>query len=145
MTAPGMSLFSTELLAWARSTTHRGALTCVQASATLDNPWCGDRVCVELCVHEGVVRVAGWHGDGCVLCLASAALLAGTLTARPLAQLQAMVDLVHAQLAAGDAAALPGDLAVLNAAAAYPERHDCLLLPWKCVSLALEAQLQHGF
>ena len=44
-------------------------------SARVHNPYCADEVALHLVVRDGVLDAAGWQGDACAVCRASAALL----------------------------------------------------------------------
>jgi nitrogen fixation NifU-like protein len=56
---------------------HRGHLASPDRVGEADNPICGDRVRLELSLdEEGHVVDAAFTGDGCIICLASASMLA---------------------------------------------------------------------
>ena len=58
-----------------------------QPSATYEgaNPLCGDRITMQLAVHDGVVSDVGFTGRGCAISQASASLLTDEIKGKPVA------------------------------------------------------------
>lgn len=117
-------------------------LDAADASFTVDNPLCGDRVTVEV-RRDGGGRIVelGHTVRGCVLCRAAAAVLADHATGHDRDALASVRERVRAHLRG--AGALPAetewrDLAVFEPVAAHRSRHDCVLLPFDAVVQALD-------
>jgi nitrogen fixation NifU-like protein len=118
------------------------------ASVTLDNPLCGDRVTVELrCDEQGRVMALAHGARGCVLCRAATAVLGANAPGRDLSELAAVRARLQGQLR--DGAPPPddapwSDLAVFTPVAPHKSRHDCVLLPFDAALQALEAAMRAG-
>ena len=69
-------LYHQAILDLARQSGGTARLEQPQASATVDNPLCGDRVTVDLDLADGRVRAVGHKVRGCLLCQAAAAVIA---------------------------------------------------------------------
>src|SRR5258708_18045330 len=69
-------LYHEALMEAARQATGHGRLAKADAAATVDNPLCGDRVTIELRLADGRIAEIAHEVRGCVLCKASAAVLA---------------------------------------------------------------------
>ena len=100
----------------------RGELPGATAVAEDVNPLCGDRVRIMLRLDDGRVAEAGFVGDSCAICTASADVLAELVVGRPAAEARAV--------AAGDL------LAVLQADI-RPTRMRCVTLPLSVLAQAL--------
>lgn len=113
------------------------------ASITLDNPLCGDRVTVALrCDAQGRIIALAHGARGCVLCRAATAVLGANAAGRDMADLLAVRAGLEGQLRDGDPP--PEDppwseLAVFTPVASHKSRHDCVLLPFDAALQALEA------
>jgi len=67
--------YSDELLALAAGAGPRELPASPTHRARVHNPYCADEVDLQLVVRGGVVQAAGWSGEACAVCRASAALL----------------------------------------------------------------------
>lgn len=69
-----------------------------EPSATFEgaNPLCGDRITMQLAVHDGVVTDVGFTGRGCAISQASASLLTDEVKGKPVSDVAAIqaVDLL---------------------------------------------------
>ncbi len=108
------------------------------ASVSLDNPLCGDRVSLDVRLDGGRVTASGHRVKGCLLCKAAAALAeerAVGLEADGAAQL---LDQVAGMLKKGAEPAFPA-LAAFLPVRPHKSRHDCVLLPFKALARAVKA------
>jgi len=132
-------LYRRELLRLAADATGAGRLAAADATASVHNPACGDRVTVEIALADGRITALAHITHGCVLTQASAALLAGTAQGRDGADLAALADSVRAFLKSGSAPAnLPEGYDVFDGVAGHAGRHVCVLLPLEAALKALE-------
>ncbi|RAU22320.1 iron-sulfur cluster assembly scaffold protein [Paramagnetospirillum kuznetsovii] len=106
------------------------------ASSTLDNPLCGDKVTLDVTTADGRIVALGHVTKGCLLCKAAATVAAEQAPGLPVAQAAALADQVRAMLKGGDAPALAG-LEPFLAVRPHKSRHDCVLLPFKALAKAL--------
>jgi nitrogen fixation NifU-like protein len=128
-------LYRREILRLAANATGAGPLAHADASATVHNPTCGDRVTVELTLEAGRISALGHTTQACVLTQASAALLAGQALGQDRAELEALAGHVRAFLSGGPA---PEGYGVFDGLTAHPGRHRCVLLPLEAALEALQ-------
>ncbi|HSJ99159.1 MAG TPA: iron-sulfur cluster assembly scaffold protein, partial [Myxococcota bacterium] len=69
-------LYHQAILELARKARGASRLEAPQASVTVDNPLCGDRVTLDLSLADGRVREVGHRVRGCLLCQAAAVAIA---------------------------------------------------------------------
>ena len=124
----------------------KGRLEAPDASATVDNPLCGDRVTIDLrrAGPEGggsVVEI-GHLVRGCVLCEAAATVIVEAGTGADEAGLRAAAAQVRRMLE--DGAPLPEGgwkkSEMFLPVRAHPSRHDCVLLPFQALLQALDGE-----
>ena len=129
-------LYRREILRLAANATGAGPLDRPDASATVHNPACGDRVTVELALQDGRISALGHVTQACVLTQASAALLAGNAPGRDRSELEALAGSVRTFLAGGP---VPEGYGVFDGLIAHAGRHRCVLLPLEAALEALES------
>ena len=129
-------LYRRAILRLAANAAGAGPLAHANASATVHNPACGDRVTVELALEGGRITALGHTTQACVLTQASAALLSGLAPGRGQAELEALAGKVRSFLAGG---AAPEGYGVFDGLTAHAGRHRCVLLPLEAALKALES------
>ena len=129
-------LYRREILRLAANAAGAGRLGHADASATVHNPACGDRVTVELTLQDGRISALGHTTQACVLTQASAALLSDLAPGRGKVELEALAGKVRAFLAGGPA---PEGYGVFDGLTTHAGRHLCVLLPLEAALKALEA------
>ena len=132
-------LYRREILRLARDDAHRGRLEAADATATVDNPLCGDRVTIDLALDDGRIEGIRHHTRGCVLCNAAAAVVAAHAGGSAAAELRSVAASLEALLA-GDGHAFDEpwrELAIFAPVAGHRSRHACVLLPFQAVIEAL--------
>ncbi|EME70737.1 Fe-S cluster formation NifU-like protein [Paramagnetospirillum caucaseum] len=110
------------------------------ASATLDNPLCGDRVTLDVRMEGGRVAAIGHRVKGCLLCKAAATLAAGTAPGLGAEGAARLLDQVSNMLKTGAEPALPA-LAAFIPVRPHKSRHACVLLPFKALAKVLAAPI----
>lgn len=128
-------LYRRELLRLAADAAGAGHLPSADATATVHNPACGDRVTVELALKGGRIAALAHRTHGCVLTQASAALLSGMAPGRDVAGLGELADNIRAFLKGGPA---PQGYEVFDGVAGHAGRHVCVLLPLEAALKALD-------
>jgi nitrogen fixation NifU-like protein len=103
---------------------NRAPLPEANRSAEGANPLCGDRIRVQLVVHDEVIADARFTADACALCIASASLLTEYVRGRDVTSVSA-ID------AHWIAASLEGE--------PPPGRRKCATLPLDTLRKALES------
>lgn len=130
-------LYRDRVLDHGRAPRHAGPLAGASHRAEAHNALCGDRVRVELRLDgEGRIAALGHQSEGCLLCLASASLMACDVAGRDAVGVGARLQALRIAIAKGDGCGLD-DVGALAGVAAHPARHRCVLLPWECLQQAL--------
>jgi nitrogen fixation NifU-like protein len=104
-------------------------------------------VTLRLRLDAGTIVAAGFEGDGCALCRASASLLTLAVTGRTPTEAMALADALDA-LVSPARGPMPeeeerrlGDLAALRGVRDVPARRRCATLPWEALRAALRRSL----
>lgn len=130
-------LYRDRVLDHGRAPRHAGPLANASHRAEAHNALCGDRVSVELQLDgEGRIVALGHQSEGCLLCLASASLMACDVPGHDAAGVAARLGSLRIAIANGDGDGLD-ELGALAGVSAHPARHRCVLLPWECLQQAL--------
>jgi len=134
-------LYQAALIARAKEGRSRGRLPSPQHSVTLDNPLCGDRVTLDVNLAEGRVAAVGHQVRGCLLCEASAEIIAAQAPGKTNAELAAATAAVTAILKDGSAppAGEWSSLSVFAPVHSVKSRQECVLLPFEALNKALSA------
>lgn len=133
-------LYQKAIVELARAATGAGTLDRPTASATVDNPLCGDRASVDMTL-DGERRIVGFAHRirGCLLCQASASALGQAAPGATPEDLRAASQAVDAMLKGGRPA--PGGRFAAFAAflpvVGHRSRHDCVRLPLQAVEKCL--------
>lgn len=98
------------------------------------NPTCGDEIVLRAQVDDGVVRDVSYQPLGCAISVASASVMAGSVTGRTVEDALAAYDRVLALLH-GKGRTEPdpetlGDAVAFAGVAKFPARVKCALLGW---------------
>lgn len=121
---------------------HHGTLEYPTHSGNGENPFCGDRVAVQLHVNgDGVIEQAAAESVGCAISIASASLLASHLEGRTFEEAKKLFEQVRVAITGGDNESLDeqlGELAALSFANHYPSRVKCATLAWHVLKHALD-------
>jgi len=134
------ALYRDRVIDHGRSPRHAGVLADASHRATAHNALCGDRVAMTLRLDgEGRIGALRHQSEGCLLCLASASLMAGDVPGLDAAGVADRLRALRAAITQGDGADL-GELGALAGVAAHPARHRCVLLPWECLQQALAGE-----
>lgn len=107
-----------------------------------ENPFCGDRVKLQLVVdRDGNIEQAAAESVGCAISVASASLLAAHLQGLSLDEATGLFKLVRSAITGGETEGLDkqlGELAALVFAGRYPSRVKCATLPWHVLKHTLD-------
>jgi nitrogen fixation NifU-like protein len=118
-------LYREEILERYHAGPYRGRLPAPDLVAELDNPFCGDRIHLELALEPaGRIREVRFDGHGCVISQVAASFLAARVEGIPVAEAQ--------RLSADEALDLIG-------VSLSPMRKKCGLLAWRALQQALRA------
>lgn len=134
------ALYHKALVERARAAFGKGRLPDATASATVDNPLCGDRVTLDLSVKDGRVAEIAHHVRGCLLCEAAAATIAEHGSGADWATLDAMSEAARALMAEGGALDPRWQcLEIFRPVHGAKSRRECVLLPFEALKRAASA------
>jgi nitrogen fixation NifU-like protein len=120
-------LYREEILERYHAAPHRGRLEAPDLHAELDNPFCGDRIRLELTLGPGGrIDRALFDGHGCVISQVAASLLAEHIEGIPVDEAR--------RLSAGEAVDLLG-------IPLTPMRQKCGALAWRVLQRAISARI----
>ena len=138
-------LYHQAILELAKKARQASRLEAAQASVTVDNPLCGDRVTLDLNLAEGRVVDVGHKVRGCLLCEAAAAAISEHAPGATPAALRALAqDLSDAIARAPETAGRRWpELAAFAPVHAHKSRHECVLLPFQALTQALDLAEAH--
>jgi nitrogen fixation NifU-like protein len=133
-------LYHQAILDLAKRARQASRLEDPDASVTVDNPLCGDRVTLDLNLADGQVRAVGHKVRGCLLCQAAAAAIGRRAPGATPAALRAVArDLSDAIARTPEAAGKSWpELAAFAPVHAHKSRHECVLLPFEALMRALD-------
>jgi NifU-like protein involved in Fe-S cluster formation len=132
-------LYHQAILELAKQAARTPRLEAPDASVTVDNPLCGDRVTLDLCLADSRVGAVGHKVRGCLLCQASAAVIAARAPGETPAALCEIAGRLGRAIRK-DPTAVEGlwpELAAFAPIHAHRSRHDCVLLPFEALTRAL--------
>ena len=134
-------LYQEVILEHGRRPRHMRRLEPADAVAQGDNPMCGDRVEVRLRYGAGgTVAEAAFEARGCAISVASADLMAETVTGQGPEDIRALAARFDAMVRTGacpDCTDRLGTLRPLAGVHDYPSRIKCATLPWNALLSAL--------
>jgi nitrogen fixation NifU-like protein len=131
------ALYQKAILDLARAAFGHGKLAAPDASVTIDNPLCGDRVTIELTLREGAVAELAHRVRGCALCEASASAIGSHAIGAGAAQLTAAMQSVAAIIAGTEDDGVWPELATFRPVREHKSRHRCVMLPFEALVKAL--------
>jgi nitrogen fixation NifU-like protein len=133
-------LYHRAILELAKKARQASRLDAPQASVTVDNPLCGDRVTLDLSLADGRVLEVGHRVRGCLLCQAATAVIAARAPGEAPAALRAVArELGEAIATAPDRAGRRWpELAAFAPVQRHKSRHECVLLPFEALAQALD-------
>ena len=136
------ALYHDALVRRARTAFGKGRLPGASATATVDNPLCGDRVTIDLVAQDGHIAAIGHQVRGCLLCEAAAATIAEYCGGADKGTLDAISAAARTLMAEGGE--LPPQwqcLEIFRPVHQAKSRRDCVLLPFEALRRAASAVL----
>jgi len=131
------ALYHAALVDRARAAFGRGRLSDASASATVDNPLCGDRVTLDLAVKDGHITAISHQVRGCLLCEAAAATIAEFCRGSGKVELDAMSAAARKLMAEGGVLEPRWQcLEIFRPVHQAKSRRDCVLLPFEALKRA---------
>lgn len=138
-------LYQKEILRLAAEARGAGALASPTVSVKVKNPMCGDQIRLDLEIEDHRIKALAHETRACVLCQASASLIAGTAIGKDEAAVRVGRDQITALLEGGGSEALTSpdwrEYEVFTPVAEHANRHKCVLLPLDAVVRAFKDEL----
>jgi len=140
MTNPA-DIYQDEIVTLAKAKNGAERLESPDATVTLDNPLCGDRVTMDIKVQDGKITEVGHRVRGCMLCEASASLVArdaiGTSVDTARSGRQQLDDILKSGATPADSDNW-ASLSAFAPVAEFKSRHECVLLPLEALGKAID-------
>lgn len=118
----------------------QGCLSDPNASSTLYNPLCGDKINLTLAIKDNKIADIGFVGQGCSISQASASMMAESLKGRAVSEAKQSLDLFVAMIkgekTVEECDAL-GDLVALAGVRKHSARIRCAMLAWEALGQCL--------
>jgi len=132
------ALYQEKILAFARSSRESEVLPDADATATVSNPVCGDRVEVRLKLDENnIVTAASTDVRGCALCEAGAGLFVNMAPGLESASLSGLHANFSGWLAGGDENDVSPPMQDFHPVRNIRNRHKCVLLAFEAAARAV--------
>ena len=133
-------LYHDAIVRHARAGVRAGRLEGPDVSATVDNPLCGDRVTIDLKLDGDRVVEIAQHTRGCILCKASASIVADNAIGETATSLFKVGSELAATLKGSKPSPDGGwaDLGAFTPVAQHKSRQPCVLLPFDALKEAFD-------
>ena len=122
---------------------RHGELDSATHSGTGENPFCGDRIRLQLLIsEEGRIEDARFQATGCAISTASGSMLTAHVVGKNVGEAEALFQAVHELLVsnAEETTAEFGELSALQLVKQYPARVKCATLAWHVLHHALTGE-----
>ncbi|MFN3234169.1 MAG: Fe-S cluster assembly sulfur transfer protein SufU [Gammaproteobacteria bacterium] len=105
-----------------------------------DNPLCGDKLTLYLCINGQTIDDIGFEGSGCAISMASASLMTEALKGKSIETAKHFFENFHKLLTEDSETSTDtlGKLAVLAGVKEFPVRVKCATLAWHTMIGALQ-------
>ena len=137
-------LYGELIIDHSRNPRHHVSLPDADVDAEEFNPFCGDRIAVQLKLSERErVLEVGARTEGCSIIRASASMMADASRGKTVEQLQSLAqqfrDMMRSKPPWEATEAISGDLEALKVVRQFPVRIKCALLPWTALEEGIDA------
>ena len=122
----------------ARSPSHQSPIERPTEESLWTSPKSGNSCSVSICSEDERIGQIQAKAQGSALSVASASLMASSVVGLAHGDAFSLAEAVIGFLEKGNEEILPGDLVVYESIARFPERHDCAMLAWRALLLALK-------
>jgi NifU-like protein involved in Fe-S cluster formation len=129
-------LEQTELLKLAARASGAGRLENPDGSAEIRNPFCGDRLKLDVRLEDGKVVEIGYEIRACLVCQASASIVGEHMPGRRVEEIASVAAEVEKFLK--DVGEAPELFALFEPMKPHLNRHVCILMPFQGVAEAAE-------
>ncbi len=144
-----IGLYGESIMDHYRSPRHRPALDSSDIESEEFNPFCGDRVILQIKLDDaGRIAQVSSRSEGCSIIQATASMMAEALLGKSLEQAASLDRAFRAMMRgeswgqeSSDQESSPdlGDLVAMQVVRQYPVRIKCALLPWLALEEGIES------
>lgn len=127
-------LEQTELLKLAARASGAGRLEKPDGTAQVRNPFCGDRLTVDVRIEDGRVTEIGYEIRACLVCQASTSLVGEHMPGMTVSEIASVAELLENYLK--DSAEAPELFEIFEPMKPHLNRHVCILMPFQGVAEA---------
>ena len=120
------------------SPSHQSSLERPTEESLWTSPKTGNSCSVSICSLDNRIGQIQAKAEGSALAVACSSLMASSVVGMAHGEALSLADSVIGFLENGKKAVLQGDLVVYESIARFPERHDCAMLAWRTLLLALK-------
>ncbi|PKN67750.1 MAG: iron-sulfur cluster assembly scaffold protein [Deltaproteobacteria bacterium HGW-Deltaproteobacteria-12] len=138
------AVYNNLIISLSKELKYAGQIDCPDCEATLNNPLCGDRVTIQICVADKHIIDFRHQVRGCILCKASASLLASRACGMTL------MDIIELRKSLTEVIKPKSEEVVFQACheifrpvRKHRSRHSCVLLPYDASIQALSSLVVH--
>lgn len=146
---PLHGLYGESIMDHYRSPRHRPALASSDIESEEFNPFCGDRVILQIKLDDaGRIAQISSRSEGCSIIQATASMMAEALLGKSLEQAAALDhaframmrrEILDGESLAQEPATKLGGLVAMQVVREYPVRIKCALLPWLALEEGMES------
>ena len=123
----------------ARSPGHQSSLEQPNGQSVWKSPKTRNTCSVAIVAEDGGITEIQAKVAGSALAIASSSLMGSAVEGITVEEALGLAESLIEFLEEGKETSLPGDLVVFQSIARFPERHDCAMLPWRALLLALKS------
>jgi nitrogen fixation protein NifU and related proteins len=140
MSADLRELYQSVIIDHGRQPRNFGRFAAASLTGEGFNALCGDRIVLDLLLHEGVIEKAVFEGVGCAISVASASLMTDRLKGKNLEEAKSLFADFHALVTEGRVSEKLGKLAVFAGVQEFPARVKCATLAWHTLLAAISGK-----
>ncbi len=122
----------------ARSPSHQSPLERPTEESLWTSPKSGNTCSVSIRSEDDRIGQIQAKAEGSALAVACSSLMASSVVGLAHGEAFSLAESVIGLLENGKEEVLPGDLAVYQSIARFPERHDCAMLAWRALLMVLK-------
>jgi len=123
----------------ARSPSHQSPLDQPTGQSEWTSPKTGNFCSVAIVLGDGRIGAIQAKAEGSALAVACSSLMGSAVVGITVEEALGLAESVIEFLEDGKETSLPGDLVVYESIIRFPERHDCAMLAWRALVLALKS------
>lgn len=127
-------LYSEPLLELAKDHRFSEPLSSYTHKARITSAMCGDDLELFLQIEQGRCVDVGYKAQACILCKASANVMAGALLGHSASEVTKVRESLEQAIATGDT---QGAYTAFGVLTRFPSRQSCALLPWRALERAM--------